>query len=778
MALQLVITNAGRAAVIDQEDGGFRAVRIAAVGVSPTAIAAAATATTLPGEVKRIVSIAGEATATDVVHLTVTDESDASYAVRSFALYLSDGTLFALYGQADTIVEKSAHALLLLSIDVALAAIPAAAITFGNANFTNPAATTDRAGVVELATDAEVATGKDNARVLSAGAASRAYAGLAGATFVGTVVVAPPGSGQVVLAASGNNTNTGYIEFRRHNGTREGYIGFAPSTGPVQFVSENAAGFNVAGGPLTRGGNGVWDAGNDGAGSGLDADLLDGRQATEFALLSGATFVDNVVVAPPGAGQVTLSQGTASASGYVAFARAGGFREGYFGFAPTGGPIQMVSENGRGYNVSGGPLTRGGNGVWDAGNDGAGSGLDADLLDGRQATEFALLSGATFVDNVVVAPPGAGQVTLSQGTASASGYVAFARAGGFREGYFGFAPTGGPIQMVSENGRGYNVSGGPLTRGGNGIWDAGNDGAGSGLDADLLDGRQATEFALLSGATYTGNVVVAPVGFGQVTLATSGNNTNTGYVEFRSASGTREGFIGFAPAGGAVALVSESGAGFEVRGGPLSVETPNKGTTGGLRLLGNATSGAAYFQILDPAGVAQWGYFGFGPDGAINWNAQKVWHAGNDGAGSGLDADLLGGWQRDDVRDWNNLLNRPGAFPPAAHAHAAADIAGAFPASMSGNGYTILPNGLILQWMNVGAGTTEGSFPIAWPLAFPNACLCVCIGAQISTVENDADVDFQLVGEGSTTGATLMRQRNGEWKTSISASARLIVIGF
>jgi hypothetical protein len=60
MALQLVITNAGLAAVTDP-NGGFRAVRIASVGVSPTAVVAAESATVLPGELKRITTISGEA---------------------------------------------------------------------------------------------------------------------------------------------------------------------------------------------------------------------------------------------------------------------------------------------------------------------------------------------------------------------------------------------------------------------------------------------------------------------------------------------------------------------------------------------------------------------------------------------------------------------------------------------------------------------------------------------------------------------------------------------
>jgi hypothetical protein len=38
------------------------------------------------------------------------------------------------------------------------------------------------------------------------------------------------------------------------------------------------------------------------------------------------------------------------------------------------------------------------------------------------------------------------------------------------------------------------------------IWHGGNDGAASGLDADLLDGLQASAFAQLSGATFTGTL--------------------------------------------------------------------------------------------------------------------------------------------------------------------------------------------------------------------------------------------------------------------------------
>lgn len=81
--------------------------------------------------------------------------------------------------------------------------------------------------------------------------------------------------------------------------------------------------------------------------------------------------------------------------------------------------------------------------------DGSGSGIDADLLDGKHGSAFALVAGQTFT-----------------GTIDA------------------------PVVRV----------------GGTDVWHPGNDGSGSGLDADLLDGNHAAAFAKLTGATFTGGV--------------------------------------------------------------------------------------------------------------------------------------------------------------------------------------------------------------------------------------------------------------------------------
>jgi hypothetical protein len=65
--------------------------------------------------------------------------------------------------------------------------------------------------------------------------------------------------------------------------------------GYLVFGNSNATALGRTGtGALTYGGNTVWHAGNDGAGSGLDADTLDGTQASAFALLSGASFTGSI----------------------------------------------------------------------------------------------------------------------------------------------------------------------------------------------------------------------------------------------------------------------------------------------------------------------------------------------------------------------------------------------------------------------------------------------------------------------------------------------------
>ncbi|MEJ2003355.1 MAG: hypothetical protein P8X77_18680, partial [Maritimibacter sp.] len=177
MGLICIVTNAGRAALVNAANTSTAPVTIGQVGLTGTAVTADAAATSLPGEFKRIATLSGDVVADDTIHLIVRDETADVFTVRSLALYLADGTLFAIYGQPDVLVEKSAQALMLLAIDVQFADIDATALTFGNANFLNPPATTETIGVVELATVPEAQAGIDALRALTPASAKAAILG-------------------------------------------------------------------------------------------------------------------------------------------------------------------------------------------------------------------------------------------------------------------------------------------------------------------------------------------------------------------------------------------------------------------------------------------------------------------------------------------------------------------------------------------------------------------------------------------------------------------------
>ncbi len=196
MPLAFQVTAAGRAALVNAANTGTLPVFITQVGVTATAFTAAADGSdlALPGEIKRLATFGGAAVADDTIHAVIRDDSADVYTMRGFGLYLGDGTLFGLYGQADPILEKSAGAVMMLANDVIFADIDAASLTFGDASFLNPPATVDTAGVVELATDAEAIAGVDATRAVTPKGLVAKLTALLGAgapsTFVKTLLTA------------------------------------------------------------------------------------------------------------------------------------------------------------------------------------------------------------------------------------------------------------------------------------------------------------------------------------------------------------------------------------------------------------------------------------------------------------------------------------------------------------------------------------------------------------------------------------------------------------
>ena len=92
--------------------------------------------------------------------------------------------------------------------------------------------------------------------------------------------------------------------------------------------------------------------------------------------------------------------------------------------------------------------------------------------------------------------------------------------------------------------------------------------------------------------------------------------------------------------------------------------------------------------------------FGTSVGESVLLDRQKIWTSGNDGAGSGLDADLVRGLPAD------------------------------FTSSKATNGYQKLPSGLIIQWGHINTGTSNSNISVTFPIAFPSLCSSVYISAD------------------------------------------------
>lgn len=170
MAIIFKLTTAGRQALVNAAQNGTLARTLASVGVTATAFTPTEALAAIPNEIKRITTIAGDVVAKDTIHVTVRDDGNQTYTVRGIGLYLDNGVLLGTYSQAAVILEKSAASIFLLSTDLRVldGSVNISTLQFGETNFINPPATTDRQGVVELATEAEANGLADAVRALTA----------------------------------------------------------------------------------------------------------------------------------------------------------------------------------------------------------------------------------------------------------------------------------------------------------------------------------------------------------------------------------------------------------------------------------------------------------------------------------------------------------------------------------------------------------------------------------------------------------------------------------
>lgn len=111
---------------------------------------------------------------------------------------------------------------------------------------------------------------------------------MTGALFLPFVDIGSSPNGSIELGKRDGNASTPFIDF--HSGaTVVDYDARIIASGGTG--SSGGGSINIVSANVTINSNKIWHAGNDGAGSGLDADTVDGQHASAFALASTAAKI-------------------------------------------------------------------------------------------------------------------------------------------------------------------------------------------------------------------------------------------------------------------------------------------------------------------------------------------------------------------------------------------------------------------------------------------------------------------------------------------------------
>ena len=347
--------------------------------------------------------------------------------------------------------------------------------------------------------------------------------------------------------------------------------------------------------------------------------------------------------------QNSTSSGNYADGMYIGYANANSGRTRIYGGGATSGGLDV-----RGSGVN--DVKINGNTVWHAGNDGSGSELDADRVDGIQASSFLRADTddicyyrITFENNesenedtIATSTGYQGGFEIKNSGVGNDAFMAF-HAGGDFACYFGLDADINDIAVG-----GWSMGANKYR-----VWHAGNDGSGSGLDADTVDGIQASNFLRSdTNDTMAGSLTVRDV------IISSGytlqrSNHHTGHLE---------------------GSYNNVGAN-SYKSNPIytigSSYNPADASLGNMYGVGYTNVNASFISFT---GASGWGFYVAsdgdarvwldGSNGVISSTGQHyvgsnvVWNAGNDGAGSGLDADLLDGLQLSSSATANTVVQR------------------------------------------------------------------------------------------------------------------------
>lgn len=189
--------------------------------------------------------------------------------------------------------------------------------------------------------------------------------------------------------------------------------------------------------------------------------------------------------------------------------------------------------------------------------DGSGSGLDADLIDGLEASSFVRSDINSTVNSTITSTKSGAAIKFDSGHACITvhdGAGNFNIKSGVDENHKIIVTSGGSHIELSENGRitlaisnkavgetftddiYIDISLSGVTINGNKVWHNGNQGHNSGLDADKLDGYHADTFVKVNNPVLMGKLNLGDIYLRPITIA-NGAITVTGSTHIIEAEG-------------------------------------------------------------------------------------------------------------------------------------------------------------------------------------------------------------------------------------------------
>ena len=234
--------------------------------------------------------------------------------------------------------------------------------------------------------------GDSNNRVLTSDGDGTATAE-SNLTFDGTTLQL--GSGTKLDLSSNDSYLNARVMRNESGGSDDGmYIGYGnANSGHTRIYGggQTSGGISVQGsgnGDCYVNGNVIWNSGNDGSGTGLDADTVDGIHGANFVRSDTNDTMNGQLVVNTGTDEHIILQG--SSSPYIRF-REGTTDRAYLQFNSDNHIYLWNQQYNKGFRIGDHANWYDGSSyhqIWNAGNDGSGSGLDADLLDGNDGSWY------------------------------------------------------------------------------------------------------------------------------------------------------------------------------------------------------------------------------------------------------------------------------------------------------------------------------------------------------------------------------------------------------